>query len=581
MVGTLEKYRRTDGFGRFVIGVVFLGVLLRIVFWGIHLPTPKVYFIFNPGAVDTLPYLLSFESSHPLRMPWYDVAAYWTYRVTSWLFGIRAVSFFNLMVSSAALPMFYLGVRELFDRRSALYALILFAFYPKILVMTAGALPEVASASFAAMSLYPLAKVVGGSGRRVSALGGVLATLSFLMFDPAVAFLGLSMVYLYAARADSWFDKSAIDGQLLAFVTPGAVFGGLYLFVGPFASAIRVGTGGDAGFGTGTRELFINPESLSLAEKAVRFVAYSYFDFWWHIRGFDTEGMILTFVGNIEGFLGASYPVLLAGWAALTLALTAGIVLGFTQLSRSHSLVSRFVLLWIASYVVLYLLTNLGWLGAFQTRHVFPVFPAISIAFGVGAAQASELIAGRSLEWQRLANYDVTWSETFAVVLVILTAVLVATAGIQVVLLSGNSAVRDQQPVDELVSVTDPGANVAVVAQRQGNTGIGSIPFREVVLYSGGEIRPVIFTTSIDQADRLREQTVGVVVRAGRPAELIETLRGGGVLFLKTDCSEPTDTHTALLNRALEVNGIHQIQGRTTTGRTTPCVVHVDILKIP
>ena len=563
-----------------VFAIIFTAAALRVGFWLIHIPPSKVYFIFNPQVVETTSYLLSFESSHPIRMPYYDVIANWFYIAFEGLLGIRAIGLFALLVSIVSLPFFYIGVRNIFNRPIALLALCFLSFYPKLFILTAEAMPEVASASFAAMSLYPISKTIENQELSMSVIAGATATLAFLMFDPALPFLGLTVLFLYAERAGSLLDWEALDRVQVAYTLPGAVTVILYVIFGPVATALQVGSGGNDGLGTGTRELFMHPETLTLPTKVIRFLAYTHFDFWWHSRGFDTEVLIMNLLNNIAQFMQPFFTLFLTGWAAITLLLTIFVIAGVVSTCKRRTVAEMFVLVWFVGYCVLFLGTNLGWQGAFQTRHVLPILPAIAVLFGIGTDRVTNFFYNRLTIQHIRARVPVRLQSKLLIsigIVCLLFSILLLTATAQVVLVSDNHAERNIQPVEQLNTIVGDGEQVAVVGN---NNSVYQTNLREVVLYSGGRLRPTVLATNKRQAENMREQTVGIDVREGSPVDLVSNLNETTYLFFLSRCSDLDPMQRSFIEAALNHGGNIVHKSSTISGETSQCEVNTVIIQL-
>jgi hypothetical protein len=270
--------------------------------------------------------------------------------------------------------------------------------------------------------------------------------------------------------------------ELLSFsVSPGSV-GMSYLLFGP---ASRVA----GGLSEGKLTVFTNPESYSLFEKIFWYNAYSFFDFWWHTRGFDRERGIEALINSLQGFLGSLFPVYLFGWAGITLILTSLIVAGISAWLYRRRSVDLLFISWIVAYILLWNYKNLGWTGGFQTRHVFPIFPAFCIAFGVGVYTIQKPSQG-------INRSHIGWIQKTTVVsvaIMLCLSILFVNGAVQDTIENQKIQKDAVEPTQDIVNIVE-NESVAVVWPRNQ---------RNIVLYSQNTLRPVILAGSTEQRNAL------------------------------------------------------------------------------
>jgi hypothetical protein len=475
-------------FSRPLFLITFLGILTRIIYWAIYPLNWKLHASFNVFEMGVIPYLSNFSGYKPGRMPFFDAFSAAFYLPFSNLLGAKALVVFNIFVTSAAIPIFYFAVKRLFSSNIAIPATILFALYPKYIVLTSTGLPEAASVSFLVLGLYAFA-----TGRNTGILthygvSGVFITLSFLMFVPAVAagMLLAASIYFSGVRCQRkqnvWPRRLLPDKKLLSFsVVPGCV-GLLYLLFGP-ASRIA------EGLSEGSLSVFSNPGAYSILEKTFWYLSYNFFDFWWHTRGFDRERGIRALVESLQGFFTSIFPLYLLGWTGITLTFSGLIFVGIGVFIRRRQSVDILFISWIFVYVVLFNYKNLGWVGGFQTRHIFPIFPALCIAFGVGVCEIQKIYQDTDLPISE-------WVHRWTVVLFILVL------GLSVLFVNGavQGAIENQKHEQDTVEPTQE------ITQIVGNDSVAVVwprNQRNIMLYSENKIRPVILAGSQEQESAL------------------------------------------------------------------------------
>lgn len=501
-----------------LVWITALGVLVRIAYWVIHPPVWKTNAAFNVFELGLLSYVADFAGYKPSRMPFFDAFSAFSYAVFSPLFGVKALPLFDLLLSVVAIPVFYLAVRSLFDDRVAVPASLLFALYPKLVTLTSRGMPEAASISFVALSLYALARARSSDSLRWYAAAGTFAMLSFAMFVAAVAFGVFAAAFVYAtdvrerssrpaersSRTMTTFGSFLPTKRLLTFsVVPGVV-GVLYLLLGPLTSTLDDVSGKNL-------SIFTEPAAYSFLEKVFWYLSYTFFDFWWHTRGFDRERGIRPTIESLQGLFGDLFVVYFGGWSIITLTLTVLMAVGLASLLRRRRPFDLFVALWIFGYAGAYTYKNLGWIGGFQTRHVSAAFPALCIVFGVGAARATRWIRERDGQFQvrtlvpgvgegpvadRVGGLDRATRATLltSVLIVLGLSVLLVNGAVQGVIENQKSEEAIAEPVRAVDEIVDD-ESVGVVTRRD---------FHNVALYSENAIRPTILTDSVERRDEIR-----------------------------------------------------------------------------
>jgi hypothetical protein len=236
---------------------------------------------------------------------------------------------------------------------------------------------EAATVGFIVFTLFAVAQAVNTKRTRWYLLAGVFAALANATYLSTVVFVvGLSAA-LYLKSFD--WPPSLSVGKLLpdrhwwAFSSLPGIFGLFYLRYGPLLNDLPDNY---------SAPLFAN--EYTLLGKIARYPAYTFFDFWWHTRGFDNESGIIRIIANVKGLFGSLFPVYFIMWSLITVTLTTFIVFGLIRLSRQRGIVSRFMFFWAVLYIIVKLVENGGFTGTYQTRHLIPVFPAFVVAFGVG-----------------------------------------------------------------------------------------------------------------------------------------------------------------------------------------------------
>jgi hypothetical protein len=549
------------------------GILVRLVLWAVFPPIWKTVSVFTSLSMPVFEYVGNFKGYYPLRMPFFDVLSAAFYVPLSGLLGIKALTLFSVVISCLSLPAFYGGVRRLLNRDIAFYGTVLFALYPKYVVLSVRGMPEAASVAFLVFALYAYARATDDTGREIRwyAVAGVAATTAFLMFVPAVFAAIVLSVVLYI---DGVRDRDAIipEWSFWAYsLTPGIV-GVLYLVYGPLTTLISATTGD--GWEYYSYSLFVDPTSYSIIEKTVRYVGYTYFDFWWHMRGFDLEANILARIGSYKSFLGSLFPAYALGWFLITLTLSVPILYGMYRLISDHELgeVRWTVLGWSVGYIILYNFKNLGWTGAFQTRQVFPVFVTLSIAFGVGLAAAPQIplisVATRLSQHRGLTNLrqSIAAVDLRMVVITVGMAILLVNAGVQGVFTANNAETGVEKPVERLTAVHEPGQQVATVTLEN---------YRDVLMYSHGSIEPILFANNGSMRDDFEFFTTQAEIQIRPPSELAGT--DIDYLYIVQQCGEFTARQKSYISAAEEF-GDTIVSERHTRG--AKCDINIAIIKL-
>jgi 4-amino-4-deoxy-L-arabinose transferase-like glycosyltransferase len=472
-----------------VFAVVSTGVIFRIVYWLTYPPKWKLFAVFTPiYQVSPIRYMSDFTGYATTRLPFFDVLSAVFYLPMGPILGVRALSVFNMSITILSIPVFYLAISRLFNRRIGSSATILYSLYPKFVQLTATGFPEAASVAAISFSLFILSKVLDDRNSSLVWYGalGFTVLLSWLLYIPAVLFGIVLSLYLLVIDTEGVYRI-----RYWLVVIPSGTVGILYLIFGPIRQILTETTSQYLG----DPALFGNPEAYGLVGKIVRYVMYTYFDFWWHRSGFDGESSILPLIHGLEAFLGPLFDIYFLGFVTITLILSSLIVLGFYSSTR-HSKRYPNQLMWFATsviiiYSIVWNLKNVGWLGTFQTRHVFPIFPIISLMFGVGLVRANSILRRRVA---RLRRYQPSLTGFVAKsIVVFLLLILLVNGAAQGVIRGEKYEVGRQEPVTALNGFVEDNETVAVVQNRL---------YRSTVLYSEGRIRPILLLES----DREREK---------------------------------------------------------------------------
>lgn len=553
----LSQIRGGDAPTRLVGAVILLGVVFRIALWQLLFPIWKHFAAFTIYETSIIEYLGNFESYSAVRMPFYDVFALAVYLPTVDLFGVRAFSLYSVLVVIASLPAFYVATRDFLSTRVAVPALVLYAIYPKFAVLTAFGFPEASSVAYVSFSLYTLTRARKSDSVGWYAVAGILATLSFLMYVPAVAAAVMLSVYVY------WTTQGPIlEPRTLVPAAPSIAYnvvpftvGVLYLVFGPVRDAFSTVSGEWKGMSS---SVFGPGVNYGLGEKVVRYVAYMYADFWSFGRGFDKGSSVIRKFESFQSFSGELFPLLLAGYLVVTLALTVCLLYGFVHLAGRREAFSMLIVSWLVTYVALHNLKNLGWTGTFQWRHVFPILPAVAISFGVGVDQIWRRLEAATRSTRLPISVNV---RTVAIVILLCLTPLAGVSTVDAHFAGNNVELSDNQPVDRLLAIAGPGADVGVVRVDA---------YRTVVLYTGNEIRPTILVpTNTDRVARgVETWTIVAEYRVASPTEIA----AAGVDYLYISyCGRFSQRQRAYLNAAKKTGIIvYEWEKKRGAGRCTP-----------
>lgn len=377
--------------------VISLGFIFRLAAWLVYSPSWKTHAHLYPMYIDNLKYIGDFVSYVPGRLPFFNLFSFWFFRLTEPFFGTRALSLFALIVSVVSLPYLYEAAKGLFNQRTAVFSLVLYAFYPKLLVLGAWGMAEVGTVGFIVFTLFAIERAINTEQIEWYLSAGLFAALANITYLSTVMFIVCLSVglYLRSLRRPPSFSIHQLvpDRKWWAYSFLPGIFGLLYLRYGPLLSDLPDNY---------SEPLFIG--DYTLLGNAVHYIGYTFFDFWWHTRGFDNESGIIRIINNIEILLGPLFSVYFIGWSLITVTITVIIVFGLIRLSRQRGFIPHFFVGWAVLYVLVKLIENAGWSGTFQTRHLIAVFPAFVVAFGFGISRLlEELESQRQHDDSRLA----------------------------------------------------------------------------------------------------------------------------------------------------------------------------------
>lgn len=550
----------TDTHKQLVIAVIGVGIVLRLIFWGIHPPNWRLHAVFTPLNTSVFDYVKNFQGYKPGRLPFFDVLSAVVYLPLRPLVGAKGLSGLAVLSSIGSLPLFYGAARRLFNRDVALYGLVLFAVHPQTLVLASEGYPEIAGTAFAVASIYAVTRGTETDRVRWYLYGGIAGTVSYLLFLPGVAFAIVTNIYIYLSNSDTTHLRGLLPGwpSTLYAVVPGIV-GVTYLRFGPASEFLnRAYTNEEVA------NYFFTTEAYSTAERLVRYVAYTYVDFWWHFPGFDHERHIFQMFAGIETVLGSLFPVYLGGWIAITATLTAGILVGTVVAVRRRTLTTGYVLTWLLVYAVLWNAKNLNWSGGFNTRHVYPFFPAVCLLFGLGVVWIVQRV-----DPSVLVEFSVTKrlrplarKETRIVVLAImgiLFAVLIINAAGQGVIDTQKHEVTYEEPVQQLTEIATEDDTVAVTKRRM---------YDYMQIYTGGRYHPIIFASETERT-HIEERTTTADVRVIDPTE-VSTQGVDYLLVYNFQCRDITPREQALIDNAVASGG-EIVTDQTTTRSRFRC----------
>lgn len=556
------------GFSRPVVGLVVAGALLRVVFWRLNLPIWKHFAAFTFFEQPPLVYLGNFQSYSAVRMPFYDLFALAGHFVADPIIGVRALTLFSLLVSIVSIPAFYLGVRRLLNAQVALFALVPYALYPKFLVLVGLGFPEASSVAFVALALYTLTRAEAATGSARSSwfvVTGAFATLSYLIFVPAVylAVLLAGYCYLRDVRARPASDRTKLGSPwpgvpTIAYSTVPFVVGVCYLVFGPVATAATTVSGEWTNIAT---SLFRPGASYGFAEKVARYVVSMYFDVWSFGRGYDKGHHVVRKLSSLESFTGGAFPVLMTGYVVVTLALTAVFVYGCVRLARRRDDVDLFLLATLVGYAILHTAKNWGWNGVFQSRHVFPYFPVTAVAFGVGAAalfRPGMPVGARLVSIARRVHLDGRRTALALGVLCLCFTPLLAVSIVDSGFSGNHHYLEDERPNHVLDGLVDQDERVAVASVSE---------YQTMVMYTGNRVRPTILIQDESRRDYVDTWTVVAESEVVPPAALSN---GTADYFFLSECGPLTDAQRAYLTAARETGDVvHEETTRRGAGRCT------------
>lgn len=539
------KYRRLtrpvrDSPG--VSSILLLGIAVRVGFWKTYLPIWKNHAAFNVLNGELVAYIGDFVGYVPGRLPFYDVVAAGFYVVSNGILGIRSLSFSTLVLSCLSIPLFFAAISRFYDRKVALFSTVLYAFYPKFVVFSAIGMPDAAALSFLAFTLYAIARAERHDRTAWYAVAGIFALAAYLVQISAVLFAMLLTCYVYLDDLQEFtgeIEDLVPSVRVWAVAGPSGIAGVLFLVFGPSLQEISALSGPNFLFTTRT---------YSVVERTIRYVFHVHVDFWWHLQAWDTAHGLWVFVDLFQGFFGDLFPVYAGGWLFVTGILTSLILVGIASLVSSRdSRISLFVLAWIAIYVALFNFRNLGWSGSFRTYHVFPLFPAVAIAFGLGATTVADRIREHRtaanldpLRFPKIGNAD---SMVLVAVMVLLLGFLL-NAGVHGLIRTENEQAFKVEPIDAVAENVEPGETVAVFDH--------SRDFFNVVMYTEGAIRPVTITNERRISPLLRDHHSRDVLMVSH--ENVSTSNVDYVLAL-TPCTEISEWKQTYLDEVLDDGG--------------------------
>lgn len=527
--------------------IVLLGVLLRVSFWATLFPIWKHFATFLVFRVPVVEYLGNFQGYKPVRSPFYDMFSASLYVLTAPILDVRATTVFSLVVSCLAVPAMFFVSRRFFDREVAIFSTTLYAFFPKILVLSGRGFPEAASTGVILLSLLAITDRSGNLRSTMTA--GTAVTVAYLLYVPTIIFgiwTGVCLFWTCARKTGTPSKLSNIPTGVLNYALVPSVVGILYLIYGP-ARGLLSGASGESG--TGRFSLFIDASSYDIFEKSVRYIIYHYFDFWWHLRGFDKETHILSTIEKIQAFFGDLSILFFAGWGGVTLLLTLPILLGLGRLARQRTMTSTYLLGWLFSYLLIDTYRNLGWTGGFQVRHIFPIFIVVGLAFGVGAQWIRKSLSQTSIhsvvaKRNRRFLPDLEVHTVLYGVIVLLLSVLVVTAFVNTQFTAQNNRLSMQEPTEQMLDAVGPGANVAVTNQAN---------YHWTVLFSEGQIWPAIWVKDEQQAKKAESRTVVAEEHIVAPTEIPDS--EVDFLYIVEPCGTISERQQQLVDAALRTGG--------------------------
>jgi hypothetical protein len=521
--------------------VILLGIFSRLFYWQTYPLKWKLHAVFNPIEFSTVGYISDFIGYAPTRLPFFDVFSAIFYVVFSPLFGTRALSVFNLTISIVSLVFFYLAVSKLFSREVGLFSTIIYSLYPKSSQLAAVGFPEASSIGFIAISLYILSIILKEENNSILLYGtlGILVLLSWLMYIPAVVFGVIVSIYLFSTLGfEDGFPSTLVDLRYWLAVSPSGLVGILYLIFGP----IQRVTNRTSSTYLSEPTLFINAEEYTLIGKSIRYIAYTYFDFWWHRSGFDHESSILPLYKGLNEFLGPFFEIYFIGYIIITLIISIFIIHGIYFSSKNIDEFKLFLLSVIIVFATIWNLKNMGWRGTFQTRHVFPIFPALCIMFGIGVSQSSEYVITKinKKNWELPADIRVFMS----ILLIILFAILLVNGGMHGVIRGEKYEVGREDPANQLNDIISQNESVGVVQGRL---------YRSTILYTEGSVRPIMFVETNQKKEDFKKFSPHADVRIINFSN--PELDDIDYVYIKSECNDMSGKNKQILDYALQNGG--------------------------
>lgn len=550
--------------------IVFFGVSLRIVFWATLFPIWKHFGTFLIFKLPLLQYLGDFQGYKPSRSPFYDLFSAVLYLPTNSILGIRAVTIFSLLVSVLAVPAMFIVARRLFNHEVAVFATIFYALYPKLLVLTGRGFPEAAATGIVVLSLLALTDSSGAIRGTVSA--GVSVTFAYLTYIPAVLF-GIYTGLFFIGRPLLPNNLPPVNigkkaKNTVAFITIPFATGLLYLFFGPVRKLISEASGN---FGSATQSLFTDPSAYSTTEKVIRYIGYHFFDFWWHMRGFDKERHIITTTQKIGEFFGDWSTMFFFGWGVVSVALSIPIIIGFSSMLRSRTEPSIYVAGIIILYVIVDTYRNMGWQGGFQFRHILMVFPFLCLCFGVGASQIQKYAISGEEKLSMSLKINQLPFETVQSILQLLSiiafAVLVTVAFVNIQYTSQNNQLSMIEPTQKLTDEVDSETQIAVTTK--GN-------YFRTFLYSRGNIVPTIWVENESQMETVVSHTVIADIRVVSPVTASNVSED--YLFITEQCGTFSKRQHQLIDATINTGG-SQVFNKTITPKNR-CNIQYTLIKL-
>jgi hypothetical protein len=368
---------------------------------------------------------------------------------------------------------------------------------------------------------------------------GVLILLSWLIYIPAVVFGVIFSMYLFfTLRSDEYgLLSTLIDPRYWLVVSPSGLVGILYLIFGPI-QRIRNTTSSTY---LSEPTLFIEAEAYGITQKIVRYVSYTYFDFWWHRSGFDLEASILPLYKGLNQFLGPFFEVYLAGFALVTSIASIVIIYGIYLSVKNIDRFKLFLLSTILIFAVIWNLKNIGWRGTFQTRHVFPVFPVLCIMFGFGAFNCTKFIASKIGEDP---NLPINTDSLVSTLLIMLFVVLLINGGVHGVIRGEKYEIGREDPANQLEHVVEKDDSVGIVQGRL---------YRSTILYTEAAVRPVMLVESDLQREEFMKFSPYADTRVTNFSN--PDLNDIDYLYLKSGCGNISGKRQQVLDYAVQSGG--------------------------